>query len=91
MSQATKRSISHNQNIITKAFLQCSFNKQPTHLHLLAETIKLGILDRDFKIWRSEYYLQSSHMLQNWVRCNIQNHKYLTIVNKVIVQWKEGR
>ena len=85
---STKRSIAHNQRIITKAFLQCSADKSPTHLHLLAETIKLGLLDKDFKIWKSEFQKSCSHMLQEWVRENLKNHPKLGIRDKVIVYWR---
>ena len=85
----TIRSRTHNQGIITKAFLQCSADKSPTHLHLLAETIKLGLLDGDFKIWKSEFQKSCSHMLQEWVRENLKNHPKLSIRDKVIVYWRK--
>ena len=88
MTTINKRSISHNQRIITKAFLQCSADKSPTHLHLLVETIRLGILDGDFKVWRCEYCRQNYHSLINWVRDNLAHHPNLKLERKVIVSWR---
>ena len=85
----SKRSKVHNQNIIIKAFLQCSADKSPTHLHLLSETIKLGLLDKDFKIWKSKFQKSCSHKLQEWVRENLRNHPKIGIRDKVIVYWRE--
>ena len=87
--RSNNRPRKHNQGIITKAFFQCSVDKSFTHLHLLAETIKLGLLDGDFKIWKSKFQKSCSHRLQEWVRKNLRNHPKLGIRNKVIIYWKD--